>query len=183
MASKALKHLSRKPIRSNDLLNRMKSLGRLPDQASALVCVALVERYLERAILSRMSPLTPTERSELFLGMSPLSTLSAKIRIAYALGIIGPNGRDDLNILKDVRNQFAHAFHDLTYDVAAIAAACQKLHAPDSAFFVGNNPDRTVPRYRFIITAITISTALSGKAIRGPRPKKSRDSFSLGFLR
>ena len=44
---------------------------------------------------------------QLFTGMNPLSTFSARIRIAYALGLVTEDEYHDLKIIKDVRNRFA----------------------------------------------------------------------------
>lgn len=40
--------------------------------------------------------------------------LRPKIRIAHAMGIIGPVTRKDLTILNEIRNVFAHAPHPVT---------------------------------------------------------------------
>src|SRR6202035_3849496 len=101
------------------------------------VCTAWIERSLERVILSRLRRLTKTQHAELFVGLAPLSTLSAKIKIAFALRIIGAAGVADLEIIKDIRNQFAHSFHPVSFGTRAVARACHKLKIPELTFAHG----------------------------------------------
>lgn len=41
---------------------------------------------------------------------SPLSSFSAKTRMAEAMRIIGPTSRADLNIIRAIRSHFAHTY-------------------------------------------------------------------------
>jgi DNA-binding MltR family transcriptional regulator len=52
----------------------------------------------------------------------PLGTFSSRIKIAYALGIIGGKSRHDLDIVGNIRNAFAHGMRDLAFDTKEIAA-------------------------------------------------------------
>src|SRR5262249_54463894 len=58
---------------------------------------------------------------ELFEGMGPLATFSAKIKLGYALGFYGPRTRHDFLIFNEIRNAFAHAPHPLTFKNKSIA--------------------------------------------------------------
>ncbi|OYX50934.1 MAG: hypothetical protein B7Y90_02410 [Alphaproteobacteria bacterium 32-64-14] len=50
----------------------------------------------------------------------PLSSFASCIRIAYALDIIGPETRDDLNTIKSIRNLVAHAPLEIAIDTDPI---------------------------------------------------------------
>src|SRR5439155_15847845 len=113
-----------------------RTFSQMPDQAVALICTAWIERSLERVILSRMTRLTKSQRADLFVGLAPLATLTAKIRLAFALKIIGPSAVTDLEIIKDIRNQFAHSFHPLTFQTRAIALACRRLKTPERTYYL-----------------------------------------------
>jgi DNA-binding MltR family transcriptional regulator len=47
--------------------------------------------------------------AKLFEGFGPLSTFSAKIEFAFALGLLPRHVHTDLRTIKKVRNLFAHA--------------------------------------------------------------------------
>jgi len=76
--------------------------------------VSILEVGLEKLLKSRMRRLKPEDADAIFSGTAPLSTLSAKIRIAHALGLIGPITRHDLATFNDIRNVFAHTPHKVT---------------------------------------------------------------------
>lgn len=82
------------------------------DHVIALLGSSYVEKALEVAITSRLIiALTKAEREALFSceKRGPLSDLFSRIKIAYALDIVGPKTRDDLEHIKAVRNAFTHA--------------------------------------------------------------------------
>ena len=192
MASRPLKNLARRPIHTKDLIHFLARFHQMPDQATALVCAAWIERHLERVLLSRMKPLKKREHAELFIGLAPLSTFSAKIKLASALNIIGPTALIDLEIIKDIRNQFAHSFHPITFRTRAVAAACRRLKTPEAVFtrvFTKKEQTQTKidpaaandPRVRFTTACGFICVALGGNSMRGPRPRKPAGRFSAAL--
>lgn len=80
-------------------------------QASLLLMtVSTIESRLEVVLLATMRPnLSNTMRESLFKNYGPLSSFSAKIDLAYAWEKIDEETRDDLRVLKEIRNQFAHS--------------------------------------------------------------------------
>lgn len=61
----------------------------------------------------------------------PLGTFSAKIAVAYAMSAIGPIFRNDLDLIRILRNGFAHSKKSIKFDDAETAAVCAKLKTPD----------------------------------------------------
>jgi hypothetical protein len=79
------------------------------ERAGAIVSVAYIEDKLVRAIKNKLRHLSAGEERALFSGpRAPLGALSARILMGHALGLYSAAARDDLSILKDVRNAFAH---------------------------------------------------------------------------
>src|SRR5215472_8749119 len=72
------------------------------DRTVAIILAAEVERFLEVAILAKF--INSEDEKELTCDNGPLDTFSRKIRIGYAMGLYDPEMRDDLNRIKDVRN-------------------------------------------------------------------------------
>jgi hypothetical protein len=195
MPPPTLRSLARKPIRTNDLVNFIEGAPHSTDQAIALVAAAWVERCLERVILSRLVRLKKQQYRELFIGSSPLASFAIKIKLAYAMRIIGPRVQGDLEIVKDIRNQFAHSFHPISFRTKVISRECRKLKTPELFAQTHSKvlriktllqPDRPHPlksRARFTHTCIIVSLALSGSSVRGPRPKWRNGLFPRTFLR
>jgi hypothetical protein len=60
----------------------------------------------------------------------PMGTFASRIAVAYALGIFGPQTRHDLDLIRHLRNQFAHCRNPLSFDMPA-AADCSHLQIPN----------------------------------------------------
>ncbi len=75
-----------------------------------------------------MVALTDDETNKLFSGSAPLGSFATRIGLAYALGIYGPRTRHDLQILKDIRNAFAHANLAINFDTREVADLCCSFH-------------------------------------------------------
>ena len=151
-ALKQLKELMReKPSGSgltdfaHDALHRTKDESR-DYRGEALTAVAMLDEALRGAIESRFVPLNSERRKELFSDAAngPLSTFSNKIRMGYAMGLYGEIFRADLDIVRHVRNVFAHATRHVDFDVPEVAQACGLLHYSHSLVGSGLIPDNYV---------------------------------------
>ena len=94
---------------------------------------------------------------ELVLGANaPLGTFSARIKMSYALGLLTELEFKEAEVIRRVRNEFAHSVHGLDFGAQKVSALCQNLKAntPDGARFNGN------PRQLFINSVILLSLAL-----------------------
>ena len=62
-----------------------------------------------------------------------LSTFSARIDTAYALGLIADSERRNLHLVRKIRNEFAHNFNfDLSFETPEIRGLCLALEVPES---------------------------------------------------
>lgn len=57
----------------------------------------------------------------------PLSAFSARTKAAYCLGLISKDEYDDLNLIRRIRNRFAHKLHDISFDNKEISNWCHLL--------------------------------------------------------
>ncbi|MCK1497892.1 MltR family transcriptional regulator [Bradyrhizobium sp. 188] len=131
--SKALKNLSRSlggtPQEINKLFTYMKT-----DSARGAVASmsSLIEEALAGAIKKRLVPLTDKEESNLFENNGPLSTLSSRINMGYALGIYGAKARRDLNLLREIRNAFVHSIRHIEFDTPEVAQLCATFYCGEA---------------------------------------------------
>jgi hypothetical protein len=124
----SLGKLARRSPSLGDHFVILHQLQTLDDRAAAILAAIQVEAALESVLLRKMIPLPDKEINEIFVGDSaPLSTFSAKIRMAFALGIIGPEARHDLNRLRTIRNAFAHARMPVSFDTSEIVEVCASI--------------------------------------------------------
>jgi DNA-binding MltR family transcriptional regulator len=126
----------------------------IPDAAFALMVSTALDQALELAILSHFAHVTSEEARTMFDDASngPLSTFSARIKAAYALGIYPKGARDELNLLRLIRNVFAHSWEQISFATPAIAAGCNDLHIPNQPAIRPENRAHT-PKERFLLSA------------------------------
>jgi hypothetical protein len=118
-----------------------------PDRSAALVGAAILESGLERILIHNLKVKTAELKEQLFQLRGPLGDFSSKISMAVAYGFISEAYGGELQIIRKMRNVFAHAITTVSFDTPEIV--------------------RELDRSR--ILSITRSTAKEIKAT--PRPK------------
>lgn len=106
---------------SDDLGPIMAELQKQSDRGAAIIAGSLLEQILETAIKGRLRALSTDQHKALFGRMAPLSTFSAKIEIGFAIGLYTEATYRNLNMLRQVRNEFAHKLGALSFDHPDIA--------------------------------------------------------------
>jgi len=98
------------------------------DRSVAIVGAAILDN-----ILGKMVRLFMVENSKdvdrLFDKTNLLSAFSARIRIAYALGLVTEDEYYDLKIINDVRNSFAHDI-DCSFANQSVSDRCSNIRQP-----------------------------------------------------
>jgi DNA-binding MltR family transcriptional regulator len=116
----ALRALSRKFPPPRELEDIFFTLEHDAPRAVAIIVGAIIEGMLERIIISRLKDKEPNLIGRLFKNKGPLSDFDSKLLIAQAFGIIERTKAEDLHRIKSVRNTFAHAPQNITFDTPEI---------------------------------------------------------------
>ena len=102
------------------------------DRACAIVGASYVERSLILLIQTKMREFTKPESDALFFeDRAILKTFSERTEIAYALELITKEEKRTLDIIRRIRNAFAHAIRPITFENDLIKAACESLPRND----------------------------------------------------
>lgn len=129
MARDALRALSREMPNSRHRIQIIVETETESDRVAAILSATMLEDALKEAISQFMRPsLSDKDYSSAFDGMGFLSSFSAKITAGYVFGLYGCHTRSDLNIIKDIRNAFAHASIPIDFNTDSIRNACAQLH-------------------------------------------------------
>lgn len=81
------------------------------DRGCAIIGCSLLEEHLGKILRAKMARCADGKQVEaLFEGYGPLSTFSAKIAVCHAFGFIDDKLRHDLDIVRRIRNKFAHEY-------------------------------------------------------------------------
>jgi hypothetical protein len=75
-----------------------------------------------------MAHLSADEFRDLFEERGPLSDFASKIQVGYAMGLFGPKTKQDLGLIREIRNAFAHSLALISFDTKEIADVCHMLH-------------------------------------------------------
>jgi DNA-binding MltR family transcriptional regulator len=117
--SKSLRQIIKKPVLAKHVYRFIdRSIAAQTShnfRSFVITSTALLEVGLERLLKTRMRRLGSDDENAIFGPIGSLSGFAAKIRLAFALGIIGPITRHDLATINDIRNVFAHSPHNVTF--------------------------------------------------------------------
>lgn len=94
------------------------------DRGAALIAAALLDAQLERLFRARLKC-----HQDRLLGFDgALATFSTRIKVARGLEWIDGEVEKDLDVIRNIRNRFAHSFdQDLTFENAEIQSWCSSL--------------------------------------------------------
>jgi hypothetical protein len=133
---KSLKVLSRKYPELDELLFIIGMGGderEEADRTAAIVAGALLDMFLELAIRTKfIHEIDPEAANNIFRNNGPLSSFSARIAVAYALGIYDEVTRTELDNIREIRNAFSHTVGKITFDMDEVANVCKRLVIPDA---------------------------------------------------
>ncbi len=123
------------------------------DRGAAVLAGGYVENHLALFLKSRMKDLSIADR--IFSSEGPLSTFSQRITIAQAFGFLSKEQCADLNLIKNIRNHFAHHPMDASFDEKPVSDWTQNLIATKTKIFLPDGTKDTVgdARFRYLISA------------------------------
>ncbi len=114
----------------NDWSGFFKSLEEESARGAVILACAFLDAQLRNLLASFLID-EPSEVEDLIGGLDtgekPLSSFSSRIRAAYCLGLLSPMMYHDLNIIRKIRNKFAHRMHDYTFDDPQVVSWCNSL--------------------------------------------------------
>jgi len=109
--------------------------SKLDDRSTALTCAAFAEIGLAAGIAMVLQP----DRDQVIdwfwkpvgkHGRGKYGSFDKKISAAFDLDLMGEDTRHNLEIVRRVRNAFAHSMADVRFTTPAIKAACELINSP-----------------------------------------------------
>jgi DNA-binding MltR family transcriptional regulator len=149
------------------------------DRACAVLAGAFLDSLLERLLRRTIVQNAP---SDLFQAQGPLATFSAKIDMAYSLGLIPKDEHGDFHGIRRIRNDFAHAVdHELSFSTHSVASRIQSLRLPMFLIeynYLADKPVskaelqemREMPRKRFEVAVGMLTARLHDHMDKGTTP-------------
>lgn len=125
----------------------LKDIFQQSDRASAIVSSAMIEEILERLLLSFLMEHKQVKK-DLFEGIAPISTLSAKNYLAYYLGLLTQIEFEDIKLIKAIRNEFAHTMTNIDFETPSIKNKCLQLKTLNNT----PNPPEDIQKLRSLVS-------------------------------
>ena len=168
-----------KPDSSKDWKGFFLKFQKESPRAAAILGVAFLDVQLRQLISNLL--IDETNVVDELLGNDkkidrPLSSFSSRIRAAYCLGLISKDEYEDLNIIRKIRNRFAHRLHDLSFDDHEIVSWCKTLRIPKELLKAVDWPQS--PKNLFLVCVSTLATRIPLRALK---IAKERRAVPRGF--
>jgi DNA-binding MltR family transcriptional regulator len=162
------------------------------DRALGIIAASLVEIHLTKLIKQAFITETKTGQKQtvqelMFHSSGPLGAFSNKIRLAYLLGMISTEFFKNLEIMKEIRNRFAHYTEIGSFEHDAISSRCfnftivdkyvidtdNGVYGDPSALFGYHQPGAVEilkkPRERYALSAQIFSLGIRHASVN-PKP-------------
>ena len=117
---RTIQRLIRERPSPDDFARLDREVQQVHSRSAAILLASEVELYLELAILTKL-PNNDADIVKILVGRDgPLGGFFAKIHLAFAMGLITADQCHDLNIIRTVRNAFAHAPRPIEFSTEEI---------------------------------------------------------------
>ncbi len=118
----SLDNLTEKLLEFNSIIDSYENES---DRAAAILAASYLDIYLEECI--KFVLVDDPSIEQLFKGTSALSTFSAKIDMAFALGLITEEIKKNLDYIRKIRNHFAHHPTVTSYKNSQVRNLCSNF--------------------------------------------------------
>lgn len=102
-----------KYLKYEEVLRDEKELEGSSDRGIVLICCSIIEELLKELIQDFL--IDDKKSRELFSGNGPLANAKNRVDMAYYLGLISENTRQNIVIMQRIRNKFAHRILDVSF--------------------------------------------------------------------
>lgn len=164
---RSIHDISRDAPTEEDRQASYELLDNAPDLVVAILYVAIIEYEIEKLIFRRLKRADPETIEKLTRNDGPLTTLSSKASLAYAMGAFDLTILRAITTLRVIRNAFAHARKPIKFDAEEIVAELNRVSLPNNKrtkLYERLNAVRSSkadPRLRFRLLGALISSWLS----------------------
>ncbi|MBR1204478.1 MULTISPECIES: transcriptional regulator [unclassified Bradyrhizobium] len=151
-------------------LEFLEDFNKETERGTALAATAFIDDLLERTLVAFLIP--NDSGQALTSGFNaPLGTFAARIAACHAMGLISESEFKECQILRKVRNEFAHRVR-MSFDDPKVKGLCSGL----TLFGEWEDGQPLLPRVKFSMSAIAIIMNLTNRPYHvGQQALKYRD--------
>ena len=144
------------------------------DEIDAAIQIA-TKNKMPCLLIIRKKPSKPIQKliSELFEGFGPFSSFAQRIEASYAFGIITKEEKNDLLIIKKIRNFFAHYPKKISFRNHEFKKLCSTLSRSKSKMPTKKGWRTDTSRVTFLITVGIFVCNANGRMLKNMKHNKS----------
>jgi DNA-binding MltR family transcriptional regulator len=142
------------PLDVNALAKAASVFVNESDRGVALIATAWLDDVLEKLIRTGFRSEDKIADSVL-KDTGGLSTFSARIKVAYLMGLLEKSAYLDLNIIRKIRNDFAHFRKPITFEDENISDRCTNLRTIIEFNKLASEPARST-RQEFLVASFVL---------------------------
>jgi DNA-binding MltR family transcriptional regulator len=107
----------------------LKAVQQRTHSTTVIASAAIMDTQLEKCLKKAMRPMSKKMYEQIFEPMRPLGSFASKITMAYALRVIEKEVYAQLELMRKIRNAFAHSTGSLHFGSPEIAPLLERLKA------------------------------------------------------
>jgi DNA-binding MltR family transcriptional regulator len=148
------------------------------DRGVALLAVAFLDDVLD--LLLRATFVNDPDAVNRLIGPGrPLESFGSRAHIAYCMGLLGADVYNDINLIREIRNDFAHR-QPTNFEQGDIRLKCTKLRCVTPML---QEIESCTARERFIASVVVIANHLIVQATDKPHTSPAKSFSENGVLR
>jgi len=121
-----------KQILHNQIINSLKKES---DRAKLILIASWIDYFLRVKLQNEFSKGNKKARKDLFSANGPFATFSSKLNLAFCAGWVESDVYHDIQIIRKLRNDFAHSINDISLDEQGIRKEIEKFQVPKRQFY------------------------------------------------
>ena len=105
------------------------------DRGTAILYAAWIDHLLGQKLRLHFSKGNAEQQDKLFEGNGAFHAFSSKVTAAFCLGWLDPDVRHDIDLIRKIRNLFAHQIHGLSMKTPEVRHLVNEFHVPHREFY------------------------------------------------
>jgi hypothetical protein len=175
-----LRDLSVNPLTHEEVNALIDAVGAASTPiAVAILGAVLVEHELEASLRGRLRLPDDKIWEEMVDERGPLSTLARKIAIGHALRLYDPAFRDNLHIVRSVRNAFAHSKRLIDFNHPLVSREIKKIKMPKRQRRKFRNIAGEAPQHAYVTLCLRLVSTMIEKRTTAMRRSTKRRRAKL----
>lgn len=129
-SKRSIHDLSRLEVDSTAIEDIRKELEESSDRAAAIVGTAVVQSVLCTLILEKLECKDAQLIKKMYAQNGPLASFYSQMHLARAMKLIDDATLREMDVLRRVRNAFAHSISSISFTTPEVLEECRKFRCP-----------------------------------------------------